>query len=673
MCIDLVCLCLTLLSSQYSSYKELHPLVTTILNELNRMYTMTNNEPFRLIIIELCLTLPTRLSVLLPHLPLLLKMVVPTLQSNEGDLVNLGLRTLEFWVDNLHPDYLFPIFAQQSSTLCDLMLALTRHLQPAPYPYGLLCLRLMGKLGGKNRLFLQEIMAQNRDASELIAAHQLSLQCEWQWQSPPEISELSDEEPEVSTSSFLLPLPLDRSVEVLRLVATSPNIVIKKDDIYNVQSTPTPIIDRHCSEVLFQDSRCLDVNSLSVELMENAKKEQSKAAFAVIKGALASVFDVSDCGVFSIDCSGTCSNGEEKIDSLLDATDDANSGDASDNADANTNAFRRICDGLFAAAAHDCLHDEAMGLLKGVAAHVFLVVSSNEKDIIRIDSDGSTTDPFQSPDEYESSDHIDGKIKPLKPFGCFRLSGPLDGDINPFAFNESLVDAFSSGPTLAATEVMYFAIEMFRRIDSKIEERANGDDKDRKAVHDEEAKDDDNKDESVKDGVVSAEGAEKMGVDELRVTSTTDSSSAVNLEANSCGQILFEHLLSEFCLACFSKEWVDRTGVMDGLILLMRKMGLGWCKYFEVALLHTAIFVVKDAPSHVAKACKDSMFFFARVTSFFYGSPASWEDSPEIQDVLSPDDKDSRMVSSTQTPVSITKASLTLVVAEIASTNALVR
>ena len=77
-------------SNIYRSYKELHPLVPTILNELYRMFTMTNDEPFRLIVIELCLTLPTRLSVLLPHLPLLLKIVVPALQSNEGELVNLG-------------------------------------------------------------------------------------------------------------------------------------------------------------------------------------------------------------------------------------------------------------------------------------------------------------------------------------------------------------------------------------------------------------------------------------------------------------------------------------------------------------------------------------------------------------------------------------------------------
>lgn len=643
----------------HSSYKELHPLVTTILNELYRIYTMTNHVPFRLIIIELCLTLPTRLSVLLPHLPLLMKLVVPALNSNEGDLVNLGLRTLEFWVDNLHPDFLFPIFAQQSSTLCELMLALTLHLQPAPYPYGLLCLRLIGKLGGKNRLFLREIMTQNRDENELITAHQLSLQCEWLWPSP-ETNEMSDEmEPRVSTSPFLLPLPLDRAVEVLRLTATSPKIVVKKGGKSNIQSSP--IIDRHCSEVLlFQDSRCLDINSLTVEFLENTKKEQSKAAFAVIKGALASVLDVNDSGVLLVDCNGTRSNEEEKIESLLEASDNAESRDASADVDVNTDAFRRICDGLFAAAAVDFLREEAMGLLKGVAAHVFMVVSSSQKYITRIDGDGSTTDPFQNPDEYESSDHIDGKIKPLKPFGCFRLSGPLDGDINPFVFNQSLVKAFSGGSTLAATEVINFVIKMFGKINNKISEKKNGDE------------DDHGEGEQAvggnKDGSVEGEGAKKEGME----SNLMDRSSVVDLNGNSCGQILFEQLLSEFCLACFSNEWIDRTGVMDGIILLMRKMGLGWCKHFEVALLHTAIFAVKDAPSHVANACEDAMFFFVRVTSFFYGNPASWEGSPDIYDILSPDGY-SQNLSSAVKPASVSKASLTLVIAEIASTNALVR
>ena len=66
------------------------------------------------------------------------------------------------------------------------------------------------------------------------------------------------------------------------------------------------------------------------------------------------------------------------------------------------------------------------------------------------------------------------------------------------------------------------------------------------------------------------------------------------------------------------------------------------------------------------------MSFFVQVAAFFYGAPASWEGSPEVYDVLSPE-KDSRAVSPTEEAAPISKAALTLVVAEIASTNALVR
>ena len=38
------------------------------------------------------------------------------------------------------------------------MVALTEHLKPAPYPYGLLCVRLVGKMGGTSRLFLREMV-----------------------------------------------------------------------------------------------------------------------------------------------------------------------------------------------------------------------------------------------------------------------------------------------------------------------------------------------------------------------------------------------------------------------------------------------------------------------------------------------------------------------------------
>ena len=72
------------------SYKELLPLLPTILNGLNRILRETDDIGMRHVIIELCLTVPARLSSLLPHMSLLLRMIVDALNSNVGELVNLG-------------------------------------------------------------------------------------------------------------------------------------------------------------------------------------------------------------------------------------------------------------------------------------------------------------------------------------------------------------------------------------------------------------------------------------------------------------------------------------------------------------------------------------------------------------------------------------------------------
>ena len=98
------------------SYKELLPILPSILNGLWRIYssigpshTATSTDiiipgdtfqcgsagrdeldDLRNIIIDLCLTVPARLSSLLPHLPLLVRVIIPALRSDSGDLVNLG-------------------------------------------------------------------------------------------------------------------------------------------------------------------------------------------------------------------------------------------------------------------------------------------------------------------------------------------------------------------------------------------------------------------------------------------------------------------------------------------------------------------------------------------------------------------------------------------------------
>ena len=72
------------------SYKELLPMIPIILNGLHRIFQSTEDEPLQNFVVEMCLTIPARLSSLLPHMPLLLRMIVASLNASEGDLVNLG-------------------------------------------------------------------------------------------------------------------------------------------------------------------------------------------------------------------------------------------------------------------------------------------------------------------------------------------------------------------------------------------------------------------------------------------------------------------------------------------------------------------------------------------------------------------------------------------------------
>ena len=215
-----------------SLYREILPILPTILETLNALLysievlqtssrgngselntshlTMSSSpQPMDLVkdlVVELALTIPVRLSVLLPYLSLLMKPLVYSLKVtnsasmsmlmmspapngsshtqggfplqmstipmpaqtstsapmmlNNGapsssafvtpDLFSQGLRTLELCIDNLTQDFLDPIL---STVMPDLLEALWAHCRPLPYPsqFAHTALRILGKLAGRNK------------------------------------------------------------------------------------------------------------------------------------------------------------------------------------------------------------------------------------------------------------------------------------------------------------------------------------------------------------------------------------------------------------------------------------------------------------------------------------------------------------------------------------------
>ncbi|KXJ92734.1 FAT domain-containing protein [Microdochium bolleyi] len=135
-------------------YKQILPLLEMLLDVLNSLLMAARKPAERDLYVELCLTVPARLSNLLPHLNFLMRPLVVALRAGT-DLVGQGLRTLELCVDNLTADYLDPIMAP---VIEELMNALFEHLKPHPYSHfhAHTTMRILGKLGGRNRKFMTE-------------------------------------------------------------------------------------------------------------------------------------------------------------------------------------------------------------------------------------------------------------------------------------------------------------------------------------------------------------------------------------------------------------------------------------------------------------------------------------------------------------------------------------
>ncbi|KDQ21071.1 hypothetical protein BOTBODRAFT_142417 [Botryobasidium botryosum FD-172 SS1] len=129
-------------------YKEVLPLLQEMLENLNRL--LLSAEPSkRDLLVELCLTVPVRLTHLLPYLSYLMQPLVFALRAGP-ELVAQGLRTLELCIDNLTQEFLDPML---SPVLRELMDALHSHLKPQPgnHQHAHTTVRILGKLGGRNR------------------------------------------------------------------------------------------------------------------------------------------------------------------------------------------------------------------------------------------------------------------------------------------------------------------------------------------------------------------------------------------------------------------------------------------------------------------------------------------------------------------------------------------
>ncbi|SGY18766.1 BQ5605_C014g07468 [Microbotryum silenes-dioicae] len=129
-------------------YNEVLPLLQGLLEQLNALLKAADKSKKDLFA-ELILTVPVRLSVLLPYLSFLMRPLVHALRAS-SELVSQGLRTLELCVDNLTQEFLNPLMAP---VIDEVMVGLWELLRPLPFnhQHAHTTMRILGKIGGRNR------------------------------------------------------------------------------------------------------------------------------------------------------------------------------------------------------------------------------------------------------------------------------------------------------------------------------------------------------------------------------------------------------------------------------------------------------------------------------------------------------------------------------------------
>ena len=161
------------------SYSELEPIVPFILRALHALESRRAVPHIRVVVIELLLTLPARLMVLIEHLSEIWPAILRALQYT-GDLSSVALRFFERCVDTFGVTYLFNQLSLHIGLLDALVAGVCRHVSPLPYSNGVVALRLLGKFGGFNRRVFPKprrlwFTLQSHELNTSICASELSI------------------------------------------------------------------------------------------------------------------------------------------------------------------------------------------------------------------------------------------------------------------------------------------------------------------------------------------------------------------------------------------------------------------------------------------------------------------------------------------------------------------
>jgi transformation/transcription domain-associated protein len=335
------------------------------------------------------------------------------LHGNSG----FRLRTLEFWVDNLNIDFLYPILSQDSSLLAELMASLGGHLQPAPYQFGLLTLRLLGKLGGKSRCFLQEPMDLQHSA-------------------------FSDAYPEGARGEifkcrlgqFEYPLPIELAVSILKSIPANQRTFVELSAC-RVQFNDKESVKNFLQQIHLE---AFDLDTYNSDVSGEVIKRVVISAFDILRSGLSSIVQVHSADIEAF------TNLSDPETCLLGDIDSSH----------NNKMLSSILDGLMHATLFDYLKTRATLILDGFLAYIIFVCVKYRRNIHGTDMSGE-----QIP-SHDISDTSNGVAFEFRPFGCLQVDGPLSRTFNILIMNDLFARVLSEGADEACQSALLMVGEI---------------------------------------------------------------------------------------------------------------------------------------------------------------------------------------------------------------------
>ena len=465
---------------------------------------------------------------------------------------------------------------------------------------GLLTLRLLGKLGGKNRSFLREAIDFCAGANTENKSYPfLSLSCSWlDLRVPIEGAIESDREGQSLTKQFALALPLKECLEVLKQFAAieeareasseqSKRIVVdspRGECASNVEKPP-PWRE---SDIWAMNIEEVDFGLYCHEISERTKRDQATASFKVMCTALSSLVDVADNTSCSFRLKVQDYPETKPTDDASDWPDDdkvfRHKACNSQQAEVQNEEFRCMSLGIMYSCIVDATSAEAMPYLKGLSSHVYFSVLSNQYWFEKIDAYGSRIeDSFKPKTDVESNLDEDERVGRLKPFGYFLPVKELRECVNPLVFNEALAE-FLTGDLTRATHV---GLEIVRHL---------------------------------------------LNMTETDLAGRTDANNAKTVTTRCTSSyprgllVFFENLISHLSTACIAHAWHRQEGLYEAVALVLDGLGKDFSLKFEEEMMILAFFVVKRVPKELATTSVRAFRFFVRVCYRIYGRPAFLDD-----------------------------------------------